>query len=575
MVDTAALIWDDYNITGVPASGAKKPLKSKIREWGTSIESRVTGVEDDFAALDDNRTFATRSTAAAAAVAVGVTVIYLRGHTTDGVGGAWYKEVPDTGALEAWQFKTNSNTRRWQISERAVSPLMLGAVGDGSTDDTVAVQNTIDFIARTRSVSYVDAVDVFEGAGKTYAISATITITEHPFTRFDNGKLKAIGGAWGSTDYMVSISGAIGHSNVGIEFFLGLECEKKANGLKVSSAPRSIIEPFINKFKDTGMQINEYNWLAHFGGTLHEYEDTDADFTDPVKRVATGVHITSVAGDIVVNVKVGWTYRCVLNESGGPVSIGGHWYTSSTTVAIDGIVYEHNTNAITSLGCDSACYLDTGRIVYRKGFLHIGPAAFFFNNTPVMHVSKTAYIDMVANSAGQYHSIKFDGIQRSDRAMPLMKKVESGGNTWANIHPDLLLANRDHIIRLDPYTFAVGAFTNSVAFWVTNFTGGCYHEMADLDTTYKPKFGVKADALEFYTSGTLRITVKSGGDVDFSGNIQRGGVQVVGARQTGWGTPTGTLTRTTFATGSVTLPQLAERVAALITDLRTHGLINN
>lgn len=42
----------------------------------------------------------------------------------------------------------------------------------------------------------------------------------------------------------------------------------------------------------------------------------------------------------------------------------------------------------------------------------------------------------------------------------------------------------------------------------------------------------------------------------------------------GWGTPTGTLTRTTFDSGTVTLPQLAERVAALISDLKTgHGLL--
>jgi hypothetical protein len=37
----------------------------------------------------------------------------------------------------------------------------------------------------------------------------------------------------------------------------------------------------------------------------------------------------------------------------------------------------------------------------------------------------------------------------------------------------------------------------------------------------------------------------------------------------GWGTPTGTLTRTTFDTTTVTLSQLAERVAALISDLKT------
>jgi hypothetical protein len=49
--------------------------------------------------------------------------------------------------------------------------------------------------------------------------------------------------------------------------------------------------------------------------------------------------------------------------------------------------------------------------------------------------------------------------------------------------------------------------------------------------------------------------------------------QVVSARRTGWAAPTGTATRTTFATSTVTLSQLAERVKALIDDLTTHGLI--
>lgn len=39
-------------------------------------------------------------------------------------------------------------------------------------------------------------------------------------------------------------------------------------------------------------------------------------------------------------------------------------------------------------------------------------------------------------------------------------------------------------------------------------------------------------------------------------------------QQTGWGTPTGVLTRTAFDASTVTLPQLGERVAALITDLK-------
>jgi len=69
-----------------------------------------------------------------------------------------------------------------------------------------------------------------------------------------------------------------------------------------------------------------------------------------------------------------------------------------------------------------------------------------------------------------------------------------------------------------------------------------------------------------------------------------GGVQVVGARATGWTAPTGTAARTTFATyagqevsGSYDdeevqaiddhVKVLSQRLKALIDDLTTHGLI--
>lgn len=58
-----------------------------------------------------------------------------------------------------------------------------------------------------------------------------------------------------------------------------------------------------------------------------------------------------------------------------------------------------------------------------------------------------------------------------------------------------------------------------------------------------------------------------------SGAYQINNNQIIASRRTGWTAPTGTPTRTTFVTGSVTLPQLAERVKALIDDLTTHGLI--
>lgn len=72
------------------------------------------------------------------------------------------------------------------------------------------------------------------------------------------------------------------------------------------------------------------------------------------------------------------------------------------------------------------------------------------------------------------------------------------------------------------------------------------------------------------TDGTLNLTNQAGSG--FTG-LQFVGTQVLTTRRTGWTAPTGTATRTSFATGSVTLPALAEAVKALIDDLTTHGLI--
>ena len=65
------------------------------------------------------------------------------------------------------------------------------------------------------------------------------------------------------------------------------------------------------------------------------------------------------------------------------------------------------------------------------------------------------------------------------------------------------------------------------------------------------------------------------GDADVGGSYKVDGVKIAGNRITGWGTPTGAASRTTFDSGATTVSQLAQRVKALIDDLRTHGLIGS
>ena len=76
------------------------------------------------------------------------------------------------------------------------------------------------------------------------------------------------------------------------------------------------------------------------------------------------------------------------------------------------------------------------------------------------------------------------------------------------------------------------------------------------------------------TTGTERLSVTGNIQLTNTADSYKVGTNnVVGSRKTGWAAPTGTATRTTFATTTVTTEQLAERVKALIDDLTSHGLI--
>lgn len=84
--------------------------------------------------------------------------------------------------------------------------------------------------------------------------------------------------------------------------------------------------------------------------------------------------------------------------------------------------------------------------------------------------------------------------------------------------------------------------------------------------------------LQSTAGGSSFVVRDSGGTqamkINDAGNLfDKNDAQLLTSRRTGWAAPTGTATRTTFATGTVTLPLLAERVKALIDDLTTHGVI--
>jgi len=120
--------------------------------------------------------------------------------------------------------------------------------------------------------------------------------------------------------------------------------------------------------------------------------------------------------------------------------------------------------------------------------------------------------------------------------------------------------------------YATGAIATQTEFSITSpaylFVAASVITNAFTLFVAAPTAGANATITNNYAIGTT-------GSVNIaSGNLFNSGTQVLSTRDTGWTVFTGASNKvTSYATGSVTLIQLAERVAALQIALTTHGAI--
>jgi len=116
--------------------------------------------------------------------------------------------------------------------------------------------------------------------------------------------------------------------------------------------------------------------------------------------------------------------------------------------------------------------------------------------------------------------------------------------------------------------------------------------LSNTSSIAKIRFPRGSDSISFESTSTITLDLASSADVirfkksgieqvgiDVSSSASTGlrvnALSVVGSRKSGWSAATGTATRSTFDTSTVTLTQLAERVKALTDDLIAHGLIGS
>lgn len=170
-----------------------------------------------------------------------------------------------------------------------------------------------------------------------------------------------------------------------------------------------------------------------------------------------------------------------------------------------------------------------------------------------------------------YVHINFTG--GSKVGLQIQDNIPSADTLINLINPDNTIAGGSYFIR------AIKGSTDQ--FYVRGdgsvLTGGTGAGFVFQDRTSSQNwqwYGTGAAArLHNGTSDVFSMT--TAGVASVSSSYQIAGTQVVTSRRTGWAAATNTKLRTTFDTTTVTLPQLAARVGALLDDLISHGLIGS
>ena len=134
---------------------------------------------DQTPSLVDDIDFDTKAALEAANITVGINLVRIAGYTSFGDGGAASYNRVGSEPSHAGKIQS-ADGAWWELAETIPTPQMFGAVADGSTNATTAIQAAIDYAESLVSAFTRGATVSFPPGG--YFVSATLTINSPQIT---------------------------------------------------------------------------------------------------------------------------------------------------------------------------------------------------------------------------------------------------------------------------------------------------------------------------------------------------------------------------------------------------------
>jgi hypothetical protein len=419
-----------------------------------------------------------------------------------------------------------------------------GAVGDGTTDDTAAIQAAIDATGGPTPQARREGGVVYLPQGD-YVVSAPLVINRAAVT--------ITGAAPNRT--MITPSASFS----GEQLFLAQPTPGRALFIQ-SIAYENFVVNMINVSNVTTFRLRSVRNTSH----LHRIEVYNQD--------GTFLHIDRSDAPNAAGSEGVSTYDCVflakLPKRADGIIIAGNEMSLYSTKLL-GITAEGNTRGVVlttegSHGASEGFRMPGSSIAsYSTGLRIEGPPGGPSAGKATISGATLEECELCIDIAGV-------------DASHLAQEVVVMGNRYlgirgAALRVDYALAC---VIIESPAVGNEGAWeftenaVNNIMF--RRFSRGDKGDVRNASPTtvvFGPVLGVMHCDSPWMLGGSVEVAGGPGGGLRIAGE------RIVGDRISGWQAPSGSASRSAFNTGSVSTRELAERVKALIDDLASHGLI--